>query len=114
MYPIHPHATQAARAAEAARMQNLFWEMHDMLYENQGALEEEDLVSYAETIGIDMDRFEQDFESAEVIDTVQADFEEGKALGITSTPIFFINGEMAENSRDYAAVQAKLEELAAA
>lgn len=114
LYPIHPHATMAARASEAARLQNSFWEMHDMLYQHQDALEEEDLVSYAELLGLDAEQFEQDFESAEVIDKVQADFEEGKALGVTSTPTFIINGDMAENSRDYVAVWSKLEELAAA
>ena len=50
---MHPHAQQAAEAAEAAAAQGLFWEMHDMLYEHQDALELDDLQEYAEQIGLD-------------------------------------------------------------
>jgi protein-disulfide isomerase len=53
----HPHARHAAEAAEAAAAQGKFWEMHDMLYEHQAALEEADLVRYAGAIGIDRIRF---------------------------------------------------------
>src|SRR5215475_13600032 len=49
----HPHAEEAAEAAEAAALQDKFWEMHDVLYENQEALKEEDLITYAENIGLD-------------------------------------------------------------
>src|SRR3984893_5910333 len=59
-FPIttsHPHAEQAAEAAEAAGAQGRFWEMHDLLYERQDALEEEDLVERAEILGLDVARF---------------------------------------------------------
>ena len=57
---VHPHAVRAAQAAEAAALQDSFWQMHDMLFEHQGALEDRDLVGYAAAIGLDVGRFEHD------------------------------------------------------
>jgi protein-disulfide isomerase len=108
MYPIHPHATQAARAAEAAGRQGKFWEMHDLLFQNQEALEDEDLFSYAELLGLDEDQFAADMEDGSLIAHVDADLESGKECEITSTPIFFLNNEKIEESRDYAAIEEQL------
>ncbi len=59
----HPHAEHAAEAAEAAGAQGKFWEMHDMLYENQDALEDDDLVRYARALHLDVPRFVKEMES---------------------------------------------------
>ena len=88
----HPHAEQAARAAEAAGLQGRFWEMHDVLFANQGALEDEDLLGYAKELGLDPGRFEEDLRSAAVADAVRADRQAGEAAGVTGTPSFFVDG----------------------
>lgn len=113
IYPIHPNATLAAHAAEAAQAQGKFWEMHDALFENQDNLSEENILRLAREVGLDADQFEYDFESAEVMEKVDTDFASGQANGVTATPAFFINGEKVEESRDYAALSAKIRELAA-
>ena len=58
---IHPHAQHAAEAAECAGAQNKFWEMHDIIYKNQQALEDEDLLEYAKILELNMSRFQNDF-----------------------------------------------------
>src|ERR1700745_3350740 len=63
---IHPHALAASRAAEAAALQGRFWEMHELLYHRQKALEDEDLLAYADEIGLDRARFESDRVDGEV------------------------------------------------
>jgi protein-disulfide isomerase len=88
----HSRALPAAKAAEAARMQGKFWEMHDALFEHQRELEDADLKRYAGQLGLDMARFETDLSSAEVSARVQADRELGQKAGIEATPTFFING----------------------
>jgi len=93
-YPLsaHPHAMPAARAAVAAGNQDRFWEMHDLLFEHQRQLEEEDILGYAEQIGLDMERFRADIASAETQDRVEADKEAGERAGVEGTPTFFVNG----------------------
>lgn len=88
----HPHAMPAARAAVAAGNQDHFWEMHDLLFEHQRQLEEEDLERYAEQLGLDMDRFREDMQSAETQQRVEADKQQGQRLGVEGTPTFFVNG----------------------
>ncbi len=78
----HPHARLAAEAAEAAGAQGKFWEMHDMLYEHQDALEAEDLTGYAKSLGLDVPKFAHDLE----------------ASGVNGTPTFFVNGNRYEGS----------------
>jgi len=89
---VHPHATRAAMAAEAAALQGKFWPMHDLLYENQQELEDEDLYRYAEMAGLDMDRFARDIESEAVAMRVKEDFLSGARSGVNGTPTFFVNG----------------------
>jgi protein-disulfide isomerase len=90
---IHPHATLAAQAAEAAGDQDRFWEMHHMLFEHQDALEFDDLVSYAKSIGIDFVSFAQELRGQVTLPKVRADFLSGVRSGVNGTPTFFINGE---------------------
>src|SRR5260370_6657758 len=102
-FPIstsHPHAEQAAEAAEAAAAQNQFWAMHDLLYENQQRLRDHDLHAYAERIGLDLERF--DHELAEHIHAarVHEDFLSGVRSGVNGTPSFYINGARHDDSFD--------------
>jgi protein-disulfide isomerase len=95
-FPIeskHPHAFQAAEAAEAARAQGRFEEMHDLLFENQKRLERDDLVGYARQIGLGLERFERELDEHVHADKVRADQREGLERGVAGTPTFFVNGE---------------------
>jgi protein-disulfide isomerase len=94
--PIHVHARAAAHAAEAADLQGKFWEMHDLLYKEQGAWSKVDSVApllegYAKSIGLNGERFEKDMKDPKVIERVDADQKLGSSRGVTSTPTLFIN-----------------------
>lgn len=93
---IHPQAFAAAVATEAAAMQNRFWEMHDIVFENQQAIMEEDLMRFAEELGINTAQFERDMKRAELAEKVRNDFESGIRLGVNRTPTFFVNGKRYE------------------
>jgi protein-disulfide isomerase len=115
-FPIttsHPHAEQAAEAAEAAAIRDRFWEMHDLLYENQKRLRDEDLLGYAEKLGLDVVAFER--ELAEHVHTarVREDFMSGVRSGVNGTPTFYINGARHDGSYDTETLLAVLERAAA-
>jgi protein-disulfide isomerase len=102
-FPIeerHPHALQAAEAAEAARAQGRFEEMHDLLFENQKALERDDLVGYARRLGLDVDRFERELDDHTHVEKIRADLREGMERGVVGTPAFFIDGRPHEGFYD--------------
>ncbi len=97
---IHRNAFAAARAAEAAAVQGKFWEMHDSLYDASNNLVWTKANSpnpffekYAESIGLNMDKYKKDFASSQVNDIINADMAEGTRLDITGTPTFYINGK---------------------
>lgn len=90
---IHPNATNAAIAAEAASAQNKFWEMHDIIFENQYSLTDISLIKYAAHISLNIEQFEADFEKEQYQNKVATDFESGIRSGVNGTPSFFINGE---------------------
>jgi formate-nitrite transporter family protein len=90
---IHPHALSAAAAAEAAALQGRFWEMHELLFHRQKALEDDDLSRYAADIGLDPARFERDRFGGEVLARVGRDRASGEASGdVHGTPTLFIDG----------------------
>lgn len=90
---MHPHAMRAAEAAEAAGAQGQFWEMHDLLYEHQDALEDDDLRRYAEDLGLDTTEFERSvFEEHLYSKHIKKDFKSGIHSGVNGTPTFFISG----------------------
>ena len=94
---IHKNALNAAAAAEAASLQDKYWEMHDSLFEYQDDWAElsdpkDKFVEYAKEIGLDTDKFVSDYESKEIRDKVDSDMQSALALGINSTPTFFLNG----------------------
>jgi protein-disulfide isomerase len=88
---IHEHAGVAAQAAEAAAAQGKFWEMHDILYENQTELAGADLNEYALKIGLEIYRFEADLSGERFARKVREDFRGGLKSGVNGTPTFFIN-----------------------
>lgn len=95
---IHPYAVPAARAAEAAGQQGKFWEMHDVLFENQQIWSNSGnpipmFFNYAEQIGLDMDTFRQHMRSSRIEEKVNDEYKEARSLGLTGTPSFFLNGE---------------------
>lgn len=89
----HPHAEHAAEAAESAGAQGKFWEMHDIIFEHQQALEDDDLQAYAKAIGADPKRIAEDLTNATYVKRVRDDFRSGVRSGVNGTPTFFINGE---------------------
>jgi protein-disulfide isomerase len=93
MSQIHPKAQRAAEAAEAAASQGSFWEMHDMLFANQDALDDDSLRNFAEKIGLDMGRYDREMDNELHADRVRDDFLSGVRSGVNGTPTFFINGE---------------------
>jgi hypothetical protein len=88
----HTRAQPAARAAEAARAQGKFWELHDLLFEHQSSLEDDDIRRYAAQAGLDMERFERDWAASSTAERVDADRQLGLQLGIESTPSIFVDG----------------------
>lgn len=98
---IHSHAMGAAVAAEAARNQGKFWEYHDRLFANQERLEPEDLRKYAQELGLDLVRFDKDREDPKLKTKVQEDMAEATALGVRSTPTFFINGRLVSGAMPF-------------
>ncbi len=97
---VHPHAERAAEAAEAAGAQGKFWQMHNLLFENQDALEDEDLLAYASALGLDLRRFALELENGVHTAKVRADFLSGVRSGVNGTPTFFINGRRHEGGFD--------------
>ena len=90
---MHPHAMQAAEAAEAAGAQGKFWEMHDQLFMNQHNLELPALLGYAREIGLDVPAFARDVQEQRYRQEIRRDFMEGVRSGVNGTPTLFINGE---------------------
>jgi protein-disulfide isomerase len=103
---IHPNAFAGARAAEAASLQNKFWEMHDMLYENQNtwsqASNPKDYFNqYAEQLGLNVEQFKTDFASTKVNSSINADLAAFKKTGAaTETPTFFLDGKRIDTKAD--------------
>jgi len=111
-FPIttsHPHSQQAAEAAEAASAQGKFWEMHDILYENQANLRQQDLLAYGERLGLHLDRFTTDLTKHVHRERVREDFMSGVHSGVNGTPTFFINGRRHDGSYESATLFGALE-----
>jgi protein-disulfide isomerase len=102
-FPIstsHPHAEHAAEAAEAAGAQSRFWPMHDLLYENQQRLGDQDLHTYAELLGLDLERFDHELAEHVHAARVHDDFLSGVRSGVNGTPSFYINDVRHDDSFD--------------
>lgn len=92
--PAHKNAELAARASMAAKLQGKFWEMHRALFEQHGKLDEATIRRIAQTIGLDMKRFNEDVSSEAVADAVAADRKQANAIGLEGTPTIYINGRL--------------------
>ena len=115
-FPIttaHPHAEQAAEAAEAAATQGKFWPMHDLLYENQRHLGDQDLRAYAEKLGLDLAPFDRELAEHVHAARVHEDFMSGVQSGVNGTPTFYVNGARHDDSYEIETLLAALERAAA-
>ena len=100
---IHPHALAASAAAEAAALQDRFWDMHEHLFHHQKALEDDDLRRYAAELELDLERFDRDRAGSAALERVRRDFESGLASGdVRGTPTLFIDGVLHRGSYDAA------------
>jgi Na+/H+ antiporter NhaA len=102
---VHPHAQRAAEAAEAAAAQGAFWEMHDLLFKHQDALEGKDLVRYAGELGLDTQRFADELRRREHAARVAEDVADADASLVTGTPTFFIDGRRHHGAYDVATLE---------
>ncbi len=107
---FHNRARPAALAAEAAHEQGKFWELHDLLYENNRALSDEDLRRWAKKAGCDMPRFRSDQGKAALARRVDADIELARKLGARGTPAFFVNGRFLSGAQPEAAFAEVIDE----
>ncbi len=116
---IHPNSDLAAQAAEAAGKQNKFWEMVDKLFENQEKWSPEKnprdiFIEYATSLELDLEKYKNDFDSKEVKDEIEKDYQSGVRAGVNATPTFFLNGNKLENPRTYEEFKNILEQAAKA
>lgn len=104
--PQHKNARLAATVAEAAGKQGKFWEMHDLIFQNQSDWSEEKNASaifakYAQDLNLDLARFQTDIASEEIKAKIENDSQSGIRAGVNSTPSFFLNGKKMDNPRNY-------------
>jgi len=94
-YPLdsHPQAMISAQASLAAQAQGKFWQLHDLMFANRTKLSRENIVRWAKDLGMDLNRFMNDMESADTKKTVLKDQADGDKAGVEGTPTFFINGQ---------------------
>jgi len=95
---VHPHAELAAEAAECAGAQGKFWEMHDLLLDNQQHLKLNHLRNYAERLQLDMPRFIADIDDHIYLQRVREHVQSGRDGGVRGTPTFFVNGRIQDVS----------------
>ncbi|MBI2548217.1 thioredoxin domain-containing protein [Candidatus Woesearchaeota archaeon] len=107
---FHQHAQKAAEAAECAGEQEKYWEYHNLLFENQNALDTTSLKAYAKQLGLNTGEFNQCLDEGKMTAEVQNDFEQGSRYGVTGTPAFFINGVEIVGAQPYAAFEQIIEQ----
>lgn len=115
---IHPNALAAAASAEAAGLQGKFWEMHDLLFDNQSDWNTANttqrttiFTGYAESLDLDMDRFSEDLASKTVTTKINFDMAMGRTNGVQATPTFFLNGEQLDGEIANGIVQGNLDPI---
>jgi protein-disulfide isomerase len=91
---VHPHALQAAEAAECAGAQGKFWQMHDLLFDNQAHLKTHHLHEYAERLQLDIERYASDMNDHMYVQRIREQQQGGRDSGVRSTPTFFVNGAL--------------------
>ncbi len=105
----HPYAMVAAEAAEAAALQGKFWEMHDLLFEQQTFLEPDIIPLWAKRIGLNVGKFGNDIKEGGVAKRIKEDRQSGIRSGVNGTPTFYINGTRYDGSPDDESLLAALE-----
>lgn len=111
MKNIHPHAELAALASEAADKQNCFWEMHHLLYRSDEILNIQNIGLLAQSIGLNMDEFIEDFDKSEHLEKINLHFKGGLRSGVSSTPTFFLNGLYFNESSSYVPLKDAIVEI---
>lgn len=96
----HPHAQLAAEASEAAALQDRFWPLHDLLFQNQLHLEIEDLYVYAAMAGLDVPQFKEDLHAGAGILKIRRDVLSGHRCGVQGTPTFFVNNVLVSDNEE--------------
>ena len=104
----HPYALVAAETAEAAALQGKFWEMHDLLFEQQASLKPDVIPQWAKKIGLDLDKFGKDIKQGVVQKRIKEDRQSGIRSGVNGTPTFYINGTRYDGPSDYDSLLAAL------
>ena len=108
----HPHSVLAAEASEAAGGQGSFWQMHDLLFQNQAHMKERDLHRYAGELGLDLARYTAEMDDHVYLQRIREHQQSGNASGVRGTPAFFVNGKLQDVSFGmqglFAAVEAAL------
>lgn len=107
---IHPKAPAAHAAAEAAHRQGKFWEMHDLIFGNQREMSPERYLQYATELGLDVEKFKKDLESAEVKKRIDDDTSEASRLNVRGTPAFFINGRYLSGAQPFETFKQRIDE----
>jgi protein-disulfide isomerase len=102
---LHQYAQKAAEATECADDQGKFWEYHELVYANQGALDVDSLKGYADQLGLDTATFNDCLDSGEQSSEVEKDSRDAQSYGVTSTPSFFINGKLLKGAQPFAVFQ---------
>lgn len=109
--PMHKQAKPASEAVLAANAQGKGWEMHDLVFQNARQLSNEDLIGYAEKVGVpDMDKFKKDLEGGTYSAQVDADMKQGRKFAVSSTPSFFINGKAERGAKNFDQLKALVEQ----
>ena len=108
---VHEGSLSASLASECARDQGKFWEYHDLLFANQAAQSDSDLANYAQTLGLDLDQFNQCMVSVAKYDIIQQDMQQAVDAGITGTPSLIINGQLYKGVQDFSTLQEIIDPL---
>jgi len=108
---VHPHALDAALAAEVAAGQGKFWPMHDLLFDNQRHLKRPQLRGYAERLELDLRRYDAEMDDTVYLQRVREDIESGRASGVRATPTFFLNGVIQDVSFGLQALRERVARL---
>ena len=107
---MHSKAQAAHEAAEAANQQGKFWEMHDMIFENQREMSPENYLSYAGELNLDVEKFKADLSSEVVKTRIQDDLTLAGSLGVTGTPSFYINGQFLSGAQPFGSFKRVIDE----
>lgn len=109
--PFHEYACKASISARCAAEQGKFWEYHDLLFENQGNIDENSFMDFAQSLNLDMKKFETCVNTAKPIDKIITDIDEAGALGVNATPTFFFEGRKEEGYKRYEELQKIVDEV---